>query len=431
MKVGVLGGGISGLSSGYFLKQKGIDFEVIEAEKGCGGLCKSVSENGFTFDVCGGHIFFTKDKEVMDLVLELLGDNKIKQRRNTKILFKNKLVKYPFENGLSDLPKEDNFECLYEFIKTINQNHEKPRNFREWIMQTFGKGIADRYMIPYNTKIWKYPPEKLATFWVDGRVPKPPVEDIIKSSIGIETEGYTHQLYFWYPLKGGFQAITDAFEDKISGNVAKGFRITSIKRAGNKWHVFSGEEEKSFDRIISTIPLQDMPEVMELPENVRDAIRNLKYNSIVILLIGIDNDERLDRTWLYIPQMDVLTHRTINLKNYSVYTSPHGKSSIISEVTFREGDEISRMPDEQVMDRVIDDLDRIGILDKNEVCFRKAVRTKYAYVVYDIDYERNIKIVRDYFDSVGIELVGRFAEFKYYNSDGCIRAAKDAVERIF
>ena len=85
-----------------------------------------------------------------------------------------------------------------------------PETFRDWIYYTFGKGIAECYMVPYNEKIWKYPTEKMSLHWVDGRIPRPPVDDVIKSAIGISTEGYTHQSVFSYPLDGGIEALVKA-----------------------------------------------------------------------------------------------------------------------------------------------------------------------------------------------------------------------------
>ncbi|HID60964.1 MAG TPA: hypothetical protein EYP46_03795, partial [Hadesarchaea archaeon] len=51
-KVGILGGGLAGLASASFLRH---DFEVLEKNDECGGLCRSLTEKGFTFDYGGGH----------------------------------------------------------------------------------------------------------------------------------------------------------------------------------------------------------------------------------------------------------------------------------------------------------------------------------------------------------------------------------------
>ncbi len=124
-RIGVLGGGVSGLSLVANLKKPA---EVLEKDAVCGGLCSSVIEDGYTFDAAGPHILFSKNKEVLDYMVGVLGDNVDKKRRENKIWFKGHLVKYPFENGLSDLPKEDCYECIRDYLKKpVDERAREPR----------------------------------------------------------------------------------------------------------------------------------------------------------------------------------------------------------------------------------------------------------------------------------------------------------------
>ncbi|MCS7244416.1 MAG: NAD(P)-binding protein, partial [Candidatus Calescibacterium sp.] len=83
MKIAILGGGLTGLTLGYFLslRKEKLEFEILEKESECGGLMRSLNEMEFTFDYGGSHIIFSKDKEVLEFMLNLLGDNKVKNRR--------------------------------------------------------------------------------------------------------------------------------------------------------------------------------------------------------------------------------------------------------------------------------------------------------------------------------------------------------------
>jgi len=426
MNVGILGGGLTGLSVASSLKHES---EVLERESECGGLCRTIVDRDFTFDSGGGHIIFSKDAQVLDYMLSLLGKNVLQQHRNTKIYYKGRYVKYPFENGLSDLSKEENFECLYEFIKVLTGRKKRPKNFRDWMLSTFGAGIANKYLIPYNEKIWNYPPEKMSCDWVEGRVPRPPVEDIIKSSLGIETEGYTHQLNFYYPEHGGIQSFIRLIER--NANVTRKFNVTSVRRKGRKWVVSNGKEEKVYDKLVSTIPVQDLVAAMEgVPKKVKDAVKRLRYNSVAITLLGYDVDNLSDKHWVYFPDPKLLFHRIIYLKNYSERTCPPGKSSILAEVTYNEGDKFSKMSDAQVQDYIASRLNEAGIADKKKLSYARTVRSKYAYVVYDLNYNRNIKTVLSYLQKQGIVSCGRFAEFKYYNMDACIRRAWEVAGQL-
>ena len=268
----------------------------------------------------------------------------------------------------------------------------------------------------------------MSVFWVDGRVPKPPIDDIIKSSIGIETEGYTHQLFFYYPKHGGIQALTDILEKSINKKITKNFEVKKICKKENKWVV---NEEKKFDMIISTIPIFDIIKSIEnIPKIVSDATEKLKYNSLITVNIGLNIDKLTDKHWVYIPDNELKTHRIIFLKNYSTFTCPKGRSSVLAEITYIEGDEISKMNDNEIINHVIDGLHKRKILDRNNVCYTRLERSKYAYVVYDVDYEKNIQIIYDFFKKIGIKLCGRFSEFKYYNMDACMRSAFDIANRI-
>jgi protoporphyrinogen oxidase len=218
-------------------------------------------------------------------VLAVLGENLVQGRRVNKIYFKGKYVKYPFENGLSDLPKEDTFECLYH---SLMDKYPIPTNFKEWIYYTFGKAIAEKYLIPYNEKIWNYPADHMSLHWVEGRVPKPPVEDVIKSAIGIETEGYQHQLFFYYPRQGGIQALIQGLETRIAPeNLVRVFPVTQIKRTGSKWTVAGANRTRTYDVLVSTIPIFALAKALgEIPTEVAGALAGLRFNSLIAVMIG-------------------------------------------------------------------------------------------------------------------------------------------------
>jgi protoporphyrinogen oxidase len=366
---------------------------------------------------------------------DVLGRNSQQNKRNTKVFYKGLYIKYPFENGLNQLPKEELYFCINEFIKTLiaveKGELSPPLNFREWINYTFGKGISDLYMIPYNEKIWKYPTELMSMHWVDGRIPRPPVEDVIRSAIGIETEGYTHQSVFSYPLRGGIEAMVREIAKPVEENIQTGFNVTSIKNENGKFIISNKKRVISAERLISTIPLQELlPCLDAVPENVNRACSELKYNSIACVFLGIKGKVP-DISWMYIPEKELgLFNRISFPSNYSPYVALPGHSSILIEITYREGDETSRMQDRHIIDHVIKALEKMKIIIRDDVVYSSVMRQKYAYVIYDLEYQRNIATVKEYCAANGIGLVGRFAEFEYLNMDGCIRNVKNFVEKL-
>jgi protoporphyrinogen oxidase len=426
----ILGGGLSGLALARLLHEKGKDVIVLEAEPAYGGLCRSKTEQGFTFDIGGSHIIFSRDTEVLGFMRRMIAGNEQRNDRNTKIFYKDHYVKYPFENGLSDLTIEDRFFCINEFVKT-HVAVEKcelpvPENFREWIYYTFGKGIAECYMVPYNEKIWKFPTDQMSLHWVDGRIPRPPVEDVIKSAIGIPTEGYTHQSVFSYPLDGGIEALVKAVAQPIREKIRTGFRVTSVRKKDGRFEISNGSETIVADRCISTMPVQHLVAALEgVPLRVKEACAALRYNAIVCVNIGIRGTVP-DISWLYIPEIALgMTNRISFPSNYSARAVPEGCGSVLAEITHQPGDEVSRMDDGTLVAHVVQTLEAMQILTKDRVVYSSVERQPYAYVVYDLNYQKNIAIVKEYCTSVDIPLVGRFSQFEYLNMDGCLRSVMD------
>jgi len=424
MKIGILGGGLSGLTVASILRR---DCEVLEKEKDCGGLCRSLYQEGFTFDYGGAHIIFSRNKKPVEFMRKILGDNCRSGRRENRIFYKGYYVKYPFENGLFDLPPQDRFECLYHFL---TRGDGKPKNFKEWLYSTFGKGIAEKYLLPYNEKIWKTKAENLSLKWVQDRVPQPPLEDVIKSAVGIPTEGYTHQLNFYYPLKGGIQALISGLEKKVS-NLVKDFEIKEISKENKSWLVSDGNRCKKYDLLVSTIPIFDLVSALpRVPLSVKNALGSLRYNSLITVMIGIDDDRLPDYTAVYFPDSNVLFHRLGFPRVFSPFNAPLRKSSVVAEITSLGKSDLWRLSDKKISQQVINDLDKSGIIDKGKVCLSKVKRFKYAYVVYDTDYYKNIRVVKDFVKKQGIILCGRFAEFEYLNMDACVKRGIEVAERL-
>jgi protoporphyrinogen oxidase len=422
MKVGILGGGISGLTLQRFLRHP---CEVIEKAAVPGGLCRTYWKDGFGFDL-GGHILFSKHQRVNDLVTELLGDNINHCRRANKILYKGRYVKYPFENDLGALDKEETYECLVHYLKN---DYPEPTNFEEWAYYTFGRAIAEKYLLPYNRKIWKIEPREMGLEWV-GRVPKPPVEDVVKSALGIETEGYTHQLYFRYPLHGGFEALVKTMK-KEGATIHLNARVRSIVKSRDAWTVKDGHRERSFDHLVLAFPVCEAIRCFtDVPAEVSDAVATLRYNALRVAFIAVNNESLLDKSAVYIPDPSVHPHRVCYMGFFSPNLVRPGTSSLVAETTTRPGDEVDRLSDLAFVDLIVADLDRIGILRKQDVIVTGTKRVQYAYPVYDRHYSSCVRTLRSYFESLGIDQLGRFAEFDYINSDECIRRALVLADKL-
>jgi len=419
--IGVLGGGLSGLSLASRLR----DAEVLEQAERPGGLCQSLSFDGFTFDPHGSHVLFSRDPRAVAFFEEVLGDNVCRRRRNTKVFYKGRYVKYPFENGLSELPPEDNLACLLGYVHAYLARHAgtapPPTNFREWVVHRFGKGIAECYLLPYNEKIWKTPAEELGTEWVEGRVPDPPLEDVIRSSLGFPTEGYTHQLNFLYPRTGGIESLIRGLLPRVA-RVRTRFRVASIRRRGGTWVVSDGREEREYGGLVSSLPLPELVRCLaDVPPDVTAAAEALPHRALVTVMLGIGRPDLNEFSWVYFPRPEDGRFNRISFpSNFSDRVAPEGTSSALAEITCNAGDDVWSSSDEALVEHVVERADALRVFRREDVVASRVARTRYAYVVFHRDHREELGLVKAWLEKAGIRLLGRFGQFDYLNMDQCI-----------
>jgi len=176
------------------------------------------------------------------------------------------------------------------------------------------------------------------------------------------------------------------------------------------------------------MPVQHLvPCLKGVPDEVKKATESLKYNSLVCVNIGIRGPVPAI-SWLYVPDPAVgRTNRISFPSGYSRHVAPEGCSAILAEITHQPGDEVSAMSDDELICPVSEMLRKMEIIREDQIVYSSVERQPCAYVVYDLDYQKNIAIVKEYFNKIGIPLVGRFAQFEYLNMDGCIRSVMDFV----
>ncbi|MEE8394332.1 MAG: FAD-dependent oxidoreductase, partial [Rhodospirillales bacterium] len=349
------------------------------------------------------------------------------RRRNNVIRFDARFIKYPFENGLNGLSPEDRFECLNSYL---NNDHPEPTNFKEWLYHAFGTGIAEKYLIPYNEKIWNIPAEEMAFDWAEERVPRPPAEDVIKAAVGVETEGYTHQLHFNYPEKGGIEALPVALAGKC-GSIISNFTVSKVWRESNGWRVGDGREVRNFDKIVSTIPVLALIEALDgVPDEIAECARALKHNSLIVVMLGFECAEAVPYTAVYVPDPSLAFHRLSFPLNFTPHGAPPGCAAVAAEITTNPGDGVHDLGDGEVTELVVEGLSAMGLIDAGKINFRHVSRTRHAYVLRTFDYGENLARVLGYLDGLGIVSLGRNAEFEYINMDEAVRRAIEAAGRL-
>ena len=124
---------------------------------------------------------------------------------------------------------------------------------------------------------------------------------MIKAAVGVETEGYTHQLYFNYPSHGGIESLPRALAERVR-NITPDFTVDRIWKEAGQWCVSNGRTTRRYDQLVSTIPIQELAHALRgTPPEIIAAVDSLRYNSLVTVAVGLDSARLPDYTAIYVP----------------------------------------------------------------------------------------------------------------------------------
>jgi UDP-galactopyranose mutase len=473
----IIGAGPTGLSAAYHL---GRDAVLIEQADRVGGWCRSIEDNGFTFDMAG-HIMFSNDPYVHEMYQLLLGDNVHWQDREAWIYSKGVHTRYPFQGALYGLSPEVIKECIVGAIEArfgslkakkpavdtgANDDYTgperrgmfeplmkaggsvkprpyrgterrarpapkgEPRNFEEFIYKVWGAGIAEHFAIPYNQKLWAVPLTEMETSWLGGRVPLPNLEEMIEGALQPAPKPMGPNARFGYPLRGGFQSLMNGFLPQLQGELRLETRVTDVSPSQHSVTLSDGTA-LSYDYLISTMPLPALIGVMgaEAPPEIRQAADALRHVSVRCVNLGIGRENLTEKHWIYYPE-DTVFHRIFVQANASPLCNAPGGFGITCEITYSEAKPLP-CEGKALIQRCIDDCHRIGFFTENDpIWAANEVDMPIAYVVYDHARAWNVGLIREWLSTQNIVLAGRYAEWEYYNSDHAFIAGKKAAEQV-
>ncbi len=426
----IIGAGPAGLSAAYHCPG---DSLLIEKEARVGGLCRSIYDRGFVFDYAG-HIFFTSDPYISDVLSPmLLGGNVHWQYREAWVYSKGAYTRYPFQASTYGLPAQVVKECILGAVEAARnyQPDRSPRNFGEFIQAKWGAGIGEHFMVPYNRKLWTVPLEEMSWDWLNGRVPQPNLEEIIDGALQPQPKPMGPNARFGYPLRGGFEALMRGWLKHLDkSRVWLNTEVMAIDPAARQ-AVLSDGREVRYEHLISTVPLPELLKLLpRLPADVQQAASQLRAVSIRCVNLGIARPDLSDKHWIYYPEETPVFHRLFIQSNASPHVTPAGCSSLTAEISYSPA---KPLPDrgEALIRRVVEDCRAAGILRPSDtILVAGEVDIPYAYVVPDLRKEAAVARIQDWLRPQEIICAGRFAEWKYLNTDHCFLAGKRAAEQI-
>ena len=426
-KIIILGGGLSGLSAAWHLKQRGIGSTVLEKEKSVGGLCRSKQVKDFIFDY-DGHLLHFRNNYTLGLVKKLLKGNLIRHKRSAWIKNFGILSPYPFQANLHALPKPVGCECLWGFIHARNSTGDNGQaNFSEWINSTFGKGMARHFMIPYNRKFWTVPLDQMICPWSDKFIPQLSLGDVVNGFFANHDKGFGYNAVFWYPKKGGIGQLAQAFEKQV-GAVSKNCCVKHIDL--NRQEItIEGKAKQKFDILIMTAPLPELAKIITpLPGEILSCFKKLRWNSIFNLNLGIQGPCQEGRHWVYFPHRGTSFFRAGFFHNFSGNLTPAGKSSLYAEVSYSKDKPINKG---KIIRRIIADLKKSKVIGpQSRILVQDANDIKYGYPIYDRNYLRATKLIKEFLLAHNIIVCGRYGSWQYLSMEDALLDGKRVAEQI-
>lgn len=409
-KIIVVGAGVSGLSIAHKLSDR-YEVTVLEKADRPGGLVKCDRINGHLYHKVGGHVFNTKRQDVLDWFWNLFDKEKefTKADRNSVVSMEGgKWIPYPIENHAYMFNEDMMKAFISDLVSMAKAPKIEPKNFEEFLRTRFGETLYQVYFQPYNEKVWRRSLKHVPLSWLAGKLPMPTLEEMIYNNFKhVEEKAFVHSSFF-YEKEGGSQFLADRLADGL--DIRFNVDVNTIVKTENGWLV----NDMPCDKVVFCGNIKSLPSILKGLdiEAHKDMINKLESHGTTSVLCEIDDNPY---SWIYMPSRLHQSHRIICTGNFSPTNRGNGVMSATIEFT----DYISK-------EDILNNLTRIPLHPK----YITHEYTQYTYPIQDENTRPNISALKDMTEKAGLYLLGRFAEWEYYNMDAAMGAALDLNKRI-
>lgn len=425
-KVVVLGGGLTGLVAAERLGRQGLEISLLERHPEPGGACRSLADGRFVFDLTG-HLLHIAQPETERYLEELglLSSLAVHERR-AAVVVGGRATPYPIQINTFGLADEVRRDCLLGFIKAWRSDGEAaPADFREWVLDRFGEGLARHFFFPYNRKLYRAEPEELSLDWVGRYVPKPDLEEVVDGALGLHRGAVGYNAVFRYPRQGGIRQLPDAVAARVPG-LRLGRTVTAVAPR-ERWVELDNGERVTYSDLVSTISLPALLDLIDgvPPPDVAAARRALRWVRVVNVALGVRGRAPSAEHWLYFADPDVPFYRVGFPSNHG-RLAPRGSHTVSLEVSLDPGDgDVTATAREAEAA-----LAAAGLVDPEQVRVRRVSVLDPAYVVFNHARKGAVAVIRRYLAELGIMIAGRWAEWKYSAMEDAILDGMAAARKI-
>ena len=440
----IIGAGPAGLTAAYELSDSDKKVLILEKKFQVGGLAETKVFGKYRYDI-GPHRFFTKNKEVYDLFLKILGKDAVEVKRKTRILFKNSYFDYPLTplNALFGLGIVESILTVisysYARIKSY-LNISKIENFEDWVVDRFGRKLFNNFFKNYTEKVWGLDCKEIGSDWAAQRIKGLSLSTAIKFALFPKSKKRPKTLVdkFYYP-KLGAGMLWEKFEDYIVSRNIEVFKekiVTNVKKNSESFSVtFSNAEGNKTiidtKNIFFSNPLLEFINIFEgeVPKSVLNSAKSLNYRNHISVHVTIDK-KLFDDNWIYIHSPNIKMARIADFTNFSKLMSEEGTFPLTLEYFCFEEDKFWQQNNQEVIEFALEELRQI-FDDDFSVIHSEVTRNANAYPVIRIGYQEHIDTIKNWLRNIeNVTAIGRSGMFKYNNQDHAMATGMYAARTL-
>jgi protoporphyrinogen oxidase len=445
-EVVIIGAGPAGLTAAYQLVKAGKRSTVLESDSVVGGISRTVERDGWRFDI-GGHRFFTKVRRVEQLWHEILPDEEFMTRpRMSRILYRGKFYDYPLKasNALRNLGIMEAVRCVLSYLWARVRRPPRQDMYEGWLAARFGWRLYRHFFKTYTERVWGHPPSEMPADWAAQRVKNLSLSSaIVNALLPRHNQKEIASLIeeFEYPRLGPgmmwercHEQVEAAGTKVLLDTTVCGVRVADGRAVSVVASSDGAQTEYPASAVISSMPLSGLIAAMEPPPpaDVLQAAAGLTYRDFLTVAVVVPATAGFPDNWIYIHDPGVQVGRIQNFGSWSPHLVKEGHTCLGLEYFVFEGDETWTKPDEALVAQAKEELGRLRLVDPALVEAGYVVRMPKAYPYYDIDYKRNVDLIRAWLETHAANVfpVGRNGMHRYNNQDHSMYTAMLSVENL-
>ena len=407
----IIGAGVSGIAYANFSKNR---CSILEKENEVGGYCRTVKRNNFVWDY-SGHFFHFQNKDMEEYVCKNIPKANLRSvKKDTSILYNNQYVDFPFQKNIHQLPKPEFIDCLFDLF--VADKSKETTSFKDMVYNNLGKSIADKFLIPYNEKLYACNLDLLDKEAMGRFFPKASKEDIILNFKSTNAESYNQ--YFVYPKGGAIEYINSLADNIHDTTIDLNEEVLSIDIL--KKEVVTTRRVVQYDNLISTMPF---PMLLKKCNIEHEDV--FTCNKVLVFNIGFNKKGKdMHTSWLYIPSKEFVFYRVGFYDNIM----QSDRLSMYVEIGFKEHEELQS--NDFYFDKIISDLKLCKIIDDEEIVDHEAVLMNPAYVHINPKSTELLYTLKQDLAKHDIYSIGRYGSWTYCSIEDNIIEAKELATKL-